>query len=271
MHTIMSLMVIWMALLLVSFTEARRKWDKIDPEVSLFYPGAHYIMLTFHDDGVTAKETYGTYMNQLLDILEKRKARVTFFVQGTNVEKYPEIIKRIHSNKHEIANLGWESKESVSTSTGSTAEVTMTSDGTPIDEEIIHLVKQTSQAIEKITGKPSKVFRPPYINKDKGKTTFTYYSSKYAELIRSQTGNQVVLWSLESPDIGVTSTDTSTNTKVIEENIMKKAKKGDIVLLHVTPTTVNAMGAVIDQLQSQGYETITLSEMLSFPDDKPHR
>ena len=86
----MSLMVIWMALLLVSFTEARRKWDKIDPEVSLFYPGAHYIMLTFHDDGVTAKETYGTYMNQLLDILEKRKARVTFFVQGTNVEKYPD-------------------------------------------------------------------------------------------------------------------------------------------------------------------------------------
>ena len=53
--------------------------------------------------------------------------------------------------------------------------------------------------------------------------------------------------------------------------VLKHAKKGDVILCHITKDTVQAVGAVVDSLNKQGYEFLTISEMMSFPDDKPHR
>ena len=39
--------------------DCRRKWDKMETQISLFYPGAHYILLTFNDDALPAEVTYG--------------------------------------------------------------------------------------------------------------------------------------------------------------------------------------------------------------------
>jgi peptidoglycan/xylan/chitin deacetylase (PgdA/CDA1 family) len=106
--------------------DSRRKWDKMETQVSLFYPGAHYILLTFNDDALSAEDTYGhtdpfhkadanlnapaaganSVMQEVLDILHKKKARATFFVQGSNAEKYPEVISRMVRERHEVANLG---------------------------------------------------------------------------------------------------------------------------------------------------------------------
>ena len=145
----------------------------------------------------------------------------------------------------------------------------MTSDGTPSDEELVHQVKQAASAILKHTSKHSSVFRPPYAlhsNPSRGGTAASYYTSKQADLVHSQTQHQVILWSLEAPGYG----DKSVTATAVQEAVLSKAKKGDLVLLHVTPATVAALGPVLDSLFAQGYEMLTVSEMLSFPDDKPH-
>lgn len=109
-----------------ALVDSRRKWDKMETQVSLFYPGAHYILLTFNDDALPAEDTYGhadpfhkgatntngpaaatnSLIQDVLDILHKKKARATFFVQGSNAEKYPELIARMTRERHEVANLG---------------------------------------------------------------------------------------------------------------------------------------------------------------------
>lgn len=54
------------------------------------------VYLTF-DDGPSSKMT-----DQVLDILKEHDIKATFFVIGRNVEAYPEILKRIHSEGHGI-------------------------------------------------------------------------------------------------------------------------------------------------------------------------
>ena len=145
----------------------------------------------------------------------------------------------------------------------------MTADGTPSDEELVHQIKQASAAILKYSSRQSNVYRPPYArhtNIARGGTAASYNTSKQADLVYSQTQHQVVLWSLEAPGYG----DAAVSGGDVKEAVLATAKKGDIVLFHLTPATVSALGAVLDALFAQGYEMLTVGEMLSFPDDKPH-
>lgn len=61
-------------------------------------PNAKFAYLTF-DDGPSANVT-----PVILDILKKYDIKATFFVVGTMVEKYPEMLKRIHDEGHIIGN-----------------------------------------------------------------------------------------------------------------------------------------------------------------------
>ncbi len=152
------------ALLIVCVT-GRRKWDKPDLEISRFYPGGHYIMLTFdnlHEEDTTL---------ELLEVLKERKARVTFFVEGHEAEKHPELIKVMTKQRHEVANLGWQSTNS----SNSDYNGDTTKDGVPHDEEILDSIQKTAATIEKITGKSTAVFRPTALS--------NMYNQKQAELI----------------------------------------------------------------------------------------
>jgi peptidoglycan-N-acetylglucosamine deacetylase len=59
------------------------------------------IALTF-DDGPSPVTT-----TQLLDILERRGIKVTFFVIGPNVAAHPEIVRRELADGDEIGNHSW--------------------------------------------------------------------------------------------------------------------------------------------------------------------
>jgi peptidoglycan/xylan/chitin deacetylase (PgdA/CDA1 family) len=61
-------------------------------------PDGRRVTLTF-DDGPVAP-----YTEQILDILRERKIAASFFVCGKNVERYPEIIRRICAEGHTLGN-----------------------------------------------------------------------------------------------------------------------------------------------------------------------
>jgi len=74
-----------------------RKLPSILPTTEPFY-GPKIIYLTF-DDGPDAENT-----PVVLDILQKHNIKATFFVLGTEIEKYPALLKRIYEEGHGIGN-----------------------------------------------------------------------------------------------------------------------------------------------------------------------
>ena len=75
------------------------KKNKIVERVSHIYNSDYKrVFLTF-DDGPSKSVTI-----PILDILKQNNVRATFFVLGSNAERYPEIVKRAYQEGHYIAN-----------------------------------------------------------------------------------------------------------------------------------------------------------------------
>ena len=88
------------------------------------------VALTF-DDGPNAKYTEG-----LLEGLKERGVQATFFLLGHQVEKSPEIVKKMHEDGHLIGNHSYEHVNLSSLS----------------DEAAMVQVDKTNEAIYQVTG-----------------------------------------------------------------------------------------------------------------------
>ena len=98
------------------------------------------VAITF-DDGPNPE-----YTVELLEGLQKRGVKATFFVLGAEVEKYPDIVKKIDDGGHLI---GVHSYEHVNF-------------GQIGDEAAIEQIEKTQEAIHNVTGKYAGYIRPPY-------------------------------------------------------------------------------------------------------------
>lgn len=185
------------------------------------------VALTF-DDGPHYK-----YTEQILDILKKYGVKATFFVIGVNAEKYPQKVKRISDEGHEIGNHTY--------SHLNLKEL----DEKEIRQELI----KGERIIEKITAKKPKLLRPP------GGT----YSDTVVKTA-SEMGCDVILWSQDTRDWAHTPADK------IACGIIDNVKGGDIVLFHdfVSPDTPTpeALEKIIPQLLKSGYKFVTVSELI---------
>ncbi|ORZ28899.1 hypothetical protein BCR41DRAFT_289581, partial [Lobosporangium transversale] len=95
--------------------------------------------LTF-DDGPTDQTP------DLLTFLKSSNTKATFFLLGSNVVKYPEIVKTEIEHGHHIASHTW-SHHALTTLS---------------NEQIVAEMKWTEKAIEDFTGYRVKYMRPPY-------------------------------------------------------------------------------------------------------------
>ena len=128
-------------------------------------------------------------------------------------------------------------------------------------ERLSPLMDQASRAIEEAVNIRPKVVRPP-----NGQT-----NAQITELMRSQFNLTTVLWSVDARDGEGPSDDSPETVKRIVTSVLGKVNPGDVVMFHCSSAaSVAALPSIVDALQNQGYELLTLSEVLSFPDDKPH-
>ena len=100
----------------------------------------HKIAITF-DDGPNPE-----YTMKLLDGLQKRGVKATFFLLGAEVEKYPDVVKAIDEGGHLI---GVHSYEHVNF-------------GQVGDEATLEQITKTQEAIHEVIGKYAGFIRPPY-------------------------------------------------------------------------------------------------------------
>ena len=174
------------------------------------------------DDGPNTKVT-----PQILEILKKYEAKATFFMVGRNVSKNQAIVKQMYEEGHEIGNHTWNHPKLTNLSNAS------------VKQE----VDNTSNAIYKAIGQNPTVFRPPY-----GATS---------NQVRSVLSIPTILWSIDTLDW------KHRNADKILSYVKASAKDGSIILMHdIHQSTANGLENVILYLQKQGYELITVSEIL---------
>ncbi|MBG9692459.1 deacetylase [Lysinibacillus sphaericus] len=174
------------------------------------------------DDGPDAKVT-----PQILATLQKYDAKATFFMVGRNVPKNATIVKQIYDAGHEIGNHTSNHKKLTALSISGVRQE----------------VNSTSKAIYAAIGQYPTVFRPPY-----GATN---------EQVRSVMTIPSILWSIDTLDW------KHHNPDKILAYVKASVKDGSIILMHdIHQTTANGLDNVLLYLQKQGYEFVTVSEIL---------
>lgn len=167
------------------------------------------------------------YTEQLLDGLKERGVKATFFVTGEHAEAYPEIIERMNEEGHLIGNHTY-------------SHLQLSKNNRQEYKE--QLVK-TNEIISDITGKEVIFVRPPYGTWDK--------------TLEKDLNMFPVLWTVDPLDW------CSDNVACITKKIISQAGENDIILMHDSyASTVTAALQVVDELQKQGYEFVTVDEIL---------
>ncbi len=189
------------------------------------------VYLTF-DDGPSEPVT-----NLILDVLKEQNVKATFFVLGSNVNKYPEIVKRAYTEGHYIANHGYSHNyDKIYSSANSVFEE----------------YNKTEKAIRKAIGVneySSHLFRFP-----------GGYSGSSYKTVKKQAGKLLNKNNISYIDWNVLTGDAQgANTKEkILKNVKKYSKdKNNIVLLmHDAASkilTYETLTEVINYLRNEGY------------------
>lgn len=213
-----------------------------DPKSQLFGKSIYrvktnkkFVALTF-DDGPNPKAT-----PQILDTLKEKGTKATFFLLGANSQKYPDLVKRIAKDGHEIAIHSYSHSPWLFISA---------------PQSIRDDLQSSVETIAKITKSQARYFRPPWGNRSP-------WLSKEANKL----GLTIINWSIDPWDAWLHPT---------KERILKRTAAqlhpGGIILLHdghgLTTTyskqaTISALPELITQVESRGYTFVTISELLS--------
>ena len=200
-----------------------------DIEAAMAYltidPEKKMVALTF-DDGPSNQNT-----NRILDVLEQNHARATFFVIGKRIADRTEVIARALSLGCEIGSHTWGH-----------------SDFTKYPKSaLIDSLEKTDEAMVSNFNYHMTLFRPPYasINKD-------------VEDVSRDMGYTMILWSGSSHDWSIK------DANKVYRNTFQCAADGAIILYHdIYDFTADAIKRVVPDLISQGYQLVTISELIA--------
>lgn len=205
---------------------------------TLYHQGAgdaHEVALTF-DDGPDPEWT-----PKILDILKAAKVKAAFFLVGVNAERYPNLVRRIVDEGHEIGNhtyyhpnlaLCW-------------------------PEHVRLELNATELLIQTLTGRGTTLFRPPYAADTQ--------PARLADLVPLQIAQDqnylVVLENIDPQDWAKPGAD------VILQRIKQQRHDGNIILLHDAggdrSQTVEALPRIIEYLQARNDTIVPLSKLLN--------
>ncbi len=191
------------------------------------------IALTF-DDG-----PHPEFTPKLLDTLKKENIKVTFFLVGRCVSAYPNVVKRMVDEGHEIASHSW-------------SHPLLTSLG---DKSLESQMQRTHDAIIKACGVTPTLYRPPY-----GATRLS--QRKY---IHDKYGYLAILWDVDPLDW-----QHPRSSKKVHDRVLEQTRIGSIILCHdIHETTVDAMPTTIADLKARGFQFLTVSQLIDLEKQAP--
>ena len=169
-------------------------------------------------------------IDKILDVLRNNNVKITFFLVGDWVDKYPEAVKKINEAGHEIGTH--------SNTHPHVNNLTL--------EENKKEIEESSNKIEKIIGKKVSIYRPPY-----GEYNDTVIKAS------SDIGFYSIEWSLDTLDYN------DLTGEEMWERLDGKIKKGDIILTHNgTKHTADSLDMLIKNIKNKGLEIVPISELI---------
>jgi peptidoglycan/xylan/chitin deacetylase (PgdA/CDA1 family) len=190
------------------------------------------IALTF-DDGPHATST-----PQILNLLDKFKVSATFFLVGKHLKKHHEIARRMVSAGHEIGNHTF------------SHSLLYASTKNRIRDEI----SRTDALLRNIDGAEPKFFRPPA----------GFFTKRVLDVVE-QMGYQAVVGDVYPRDPHLPGKEK------IVDRVLQRTVAGSIIILHDggntqcvdRSQTIEALYEIIPRLKTEGFEFLTLTDLLS--------
>ncbi|KAG0319764.1 hypothetical protein BGZ97_001499 [Linnemannia gamsii] len=182
------------------------------------------------------------YTDTLLDILEEKGVKATFFILGdsnSRLSDYKEMVQRAHREGHQIASHTWSHKD-----------LSMM-DSQQIREEMTEL----DHAIENLLGVKPVYMRPPF-----GGLSTT------AKKTLASMGYNIVLWNHDTNDWRHPS-DVNENLIPIRQAVSSGDTQGHIILMHdvIEKTVTELTLQAIELVRSKGFRMVTVGECLGKP------
>ena len=192
------------------------------------------IALTF-DDAPTK------YSGEVVDILKEKGIKATFYAIGHNIEQNPDEAKYIVENGNELGNHSYSHQRFLLKSPSF------------VESEI----EKTNDLIRNTGYKGEITFRPPF-----GKKLFAlpWYLSQH--------GIKTIMVDVEAETYMPQLESDSEKTQFLVDYTVGRTQPGSIILLHpfceACSSSRQAIGQIIDKLQSMGYKFVTVTELLSY-------
>lgn len=166
----------------------------------------------------------------ILNTLSKNEVKATFFMVGEWVSKFPDAVKKISESGNEIANH---------------SESHLHVNNLSYEDNVKQII-ECSDKIQKITGKPTTLYRGPY--------------GEYNDTVIKASNNSnhiMIQWSIDTLDYnGLTA-------EQMWDRIEPKIEKGSIILMHNgTENTALSLDMIIKKIKEKGYELVTVSELI---------
>jgi len=194
--------------------------------------GTKQLALTY-DDGPNDPHTL-----RLLEVLAKHNERATFFLIGRFVQQRPDIVRQIVEAGHVVGNHTF------------THPLLTLKRAVEVRKELT----DCRAALQNAIGEHSNLFRPPF-------------GGRRPAVLRvaRELGLQPVMWNVTGYDW------TAPPAEVIEQKVSRQVHGGNVILLHDgghrqmgsdRSQTVLATDHLISRYQSEGYEFVTIQQML---------
>jgi peptidoglycan/xylan/chitin deacetylase (PgdA/CDA1 family) len=194
----------------------------------------HEVALTF-DDGPSPR-----YTREILALLKQYQAKATFFVLGRKVEKYPQIIKAMLREGHEVGNHTFDHPRLTEIAK---RECERELERTRLDLDLLGCPHQP------------RLVRPPFSAYDDQLTSYLKHTKR-----------ELVLWNLDSGDW------QGLDAGTIVHNVLDRVKNGSIIVFHDGDEkgqadrrpTVAALKTILPALKARGYAMVTISELVDY-------
>jgi peptidoglycan-N-acetylglucosamine deacetylase len=169
---------------------------------------------------------------KILDMLKERNIKATFFLIGQQVKMYPDLVRRIIAEGHEIGNHTW-------------THCSLTSRS---DEQIRKELQKSADAVFEVAQVRPQLVRPPY----------GAVNTRIKNLMFTEFGYSTIMWSVDPQDW------RRPGVSVVTSRLVNGAHPGAIMLAHdIHPPTILAMPSMFDQLIAKGYQFVTVSQLLN--------
>jgi peptidoglycan/xylan/chitin deacetylase (PgdA/CDA1 family) len=190
-------------------------------------PNKKKVALTF-DDGPDESITPA-----ILDILKQYNVKGSFFYSGSEVEKFPDIVKRTYSEGHLVLSHSYHHV-----------------DLTTLTKEKLRLeLEMAGKAVKEVIGMEPAILRTPY-----GET-----NGLVADIAKEE-GYSIVLWSIDTLDW------SQKESENIVKNVLENVRNGDIILMHSDSEkneTAKALPKMIEELKERNIDIVDLENLLS--------